>query len=135
MTNIKLLQRLSNNIRGNIASLHIQNGLKPKQYSERINYLFGITKKIFINRYLKNSYIKQILQLQKQPPAVRPVTLLKRDSNTGGFFKICKIFKRSYFEENILTVASSVTNGIIQFIEWFEHNYYQDSRAVYQLLV
>ena len=28
----------------------------------------------------------QILQLQKQPPEVRPVTLLERDSNTGVFF-------------------------------------------------
>ena len=86
LTTVKLLQRISNNIRGNIASLHIQNDLKPKQYSERINYLFGNIKKIFIDLYLKNSYIMQILQLQKQPPEVRPVTLLERDSNTGVFF-------------------------------------------------
>ena len=35
--------------------------------------------------------------------SVRPGTLLKRDSNTGVFCKICEIFKNADFEEYLRT--------------------------------
>ena len=30
------------------------------------------------------------------PQALRPATLLKRDSNTGPFYEICEIFKNTF---------------------------------------
>ena len=38
--------------------------------------------------------------------AFRPVTLLKRDSNTGVFLYIMRIFKNTYFEEYLRTTGS-----------------------------
>ena len=38
--------------------------------------------------------------------ALRPATLLKRGSNTGVFLWNYKIFKKTYFEEHLRTVAS-----------------------------
>ena len=37
--------------------------------------------------------------------ALRPATLLKRDSNTG---EICEIFKNTYFEDHLQTTASAL---------------------------
>ena len=40
--------------------------------------------------------------------AFRPLTLLKRDSNTCAFQWICKIFKNTYFEEHLWKTASEI---------------------------
>ena len=40
--------------------------------------------------------------------ALRPVTLLKRDSNTG---LICEIFNNTYFKEHLRPTASACSYG------------------------
>ena len=40
--------------------------------------------------------------------ASRSATLLKGGSNTGVFCEYCKIFKKTYFEENLRTTASAI---------------------------
>ena len=35
------------------------------------------------------------------------ISLLKRDSSTGAFLRICKIFKNAYFEEHLQTTGSA----------------------------
>ena len=53
----------------------------------------------------KKSCSQKISQYSKE--SCRPATLLKRDSNTDISSEYCKIFKNSYFEEHLLTVASA----------------------------
>ena len=40
--------------------------------------------------------------------ASRPATFLKRDSDTVFSCEYCKIFKNTYFDENLRTTASAV---------------------------
>ena len=60
----------------------------------------GVLKK-FRNIHIKTPWSLFLILLQ----AFRPVTVLKRDSNTGVFLKYWKTFKNSYFEEHLRTTA------------------------------
>ena len=43
--------------------------------------------------------------------ALRPATLLKRDSNKG---EICEVLKNTYFEKHLETTASMVSRAIMR---------------------
>ena len=57
------------------------------------------------------STLSKSYYLLKKLQAIRPVTLLKSDSNTDFSCKYCEIFKNTYFEEHLHTNTSEVTLG------------------------
>ena len=76
----------------------MNNNKQPPGFS--IKKLFLKIFSIFTEKYLCLSLF--LIKLG----TFRYATLLKRDSNAGVFCEYCKIFKKAYFEENLLTAAS-----------------------------
>ena len=87
-------------------------------------------KKLFlkISRYSQENTcvgVSFLIKLQ----ALRPVTLLKRDSDTGFFScEYCEIFKNTYFEEHLRTAVTEnipcsklENNGVIKL--YFNSNF------------
>ena len=59
--------------------------------------------KNFLNTHTKIPVFKSLFN---QVAALQIPNFLKRGSNTGVFLWHCKIFKKVYFKENLLTAAS-----------------------------
>ena len=55
--------------------------------------------------------------------AFRPATLLKRDSDIGFSYEICKVYKNTYFTEHrrwlLLAWFSNLWYGETLFVSWF----------------